>query len=119
MIRYEVKNLIELREVAKALTDVLTAQGVAGGKAFDARLVVCELAGNVIKHARSTAWLEVELFEQELLVKVYAENGLLPPEGSVCPEGTAEGGRGLYLVDRLSAVRTVTEDGGVLVRIEL
>ena len=119
MIRREVKNFIELREAAKALSDLLEADGVTKEFAFDARLILSELAGNVIKHAQSVAFLETEILDGELRLTVYAENGSLPPEESFCPAKTAEGGRGLFLVDKLSAERIVTEDGGVRVIIKM
>ena len=119
MMRYEVKNFIELREISKEIVQTLESLGVEMSVAFNTRLIVCELAGNVVKHAHSTAWIELEVFPYELVLTVYAENGLLPPESSQCPECEREGGRGLYLGDRLSARRTVTENGGVRIEIEL
>ena len=119
MIRYEIKNLIELRSVTKEVEEFLTSHGVGMQKAFDARLVLNELAGNVLKHASSTAWVTMELGRAELHLTVYAQNGVLPPQTSSCPEPPSEGGRGLFLVDTLSVQRMQTPDGGVLVVIEL
>ena len=119
MMRYEVNNFIELRSVSKEIVSALETLGVETGVAFNTRLIVCELAGNVVKHAQCKAWIEIEVSPVELILTVYAENGSLPPEDSNCPECEKEGGRGLYLVDRLSARRTVTQDGGVRIEIEL
>ena len=118
MIKYEVNNLNELRERAKSLVDFLATAGVPLDYAFDSRLIVCELVGNVLKHGRSIATMEAVVEGGEIRLTVYAENGCLPPSVSVCSEVTAEGGRGLYLVDRLSFERTVTVDGGVRVVIK-
>ena len=118
MIKYEVNNLNELRERAKSLVDFLATAGVPLDYAFDSRLIISELVGNVLKHSRSVARMEAFVEGREIHLTVYAENGSLPPSVSVCSEVTAEGGKGLYLVDKLSMKRTVTLDGGVRVVIE-
>ena len=118
MIKYEVNNLNELRERARGIFDFLVTAGVPLEYAFDSRLIVCELAGNVLKHSRSVARMEAFVEGRQIFLTVYAENGCLPPSVSVCSEVNAEGGRGLYLVDNLSMERTVTVDGGVRVIIQ-
>ena len=117
-MKYEVKNLNELQETARMLSLFLVEQGLPRELAFDSRLIISELAANVLKHSRSVARVEVALLTKEVVLTVYSENGLLPPEFSVCSEVTAESGRGLFLVDKLSTKRTVTEDGGVRVTIQ-
>lgn len=115
MVKYEINNLIQLREATQKMGDFLMEHGVPCELAFDSRLIVCELATNVVKHSESVARIEVCVTEKEILLTVYAKNGSLPPVESVCSEVTAESGRGLYLVDKLSVKRRVTEDGGVRV----
>lgn len=117
-MKYEVKNLNELREVARALSVFLLENEVPRELAFDGRLIISELVANVLKHSRSVARIEAAVNGSEVVLTVYAEDGSLPPQRSVCSEVTAESGRGLFLVDRLSAKRLVTEDGGVRVIIK-
>ena len=117
MVKYEINNLTELREATKKMGDFLLEQGVPCELAFDSRLIVCELATNVVKHSESVARIEASVSAKEIVLTVYAKDGSLPPVVSVCSEVTAESGRGLYLVDKLSFQRTVTEDGGVRVGI--
>lgn len=118
-MKYEVKNLNELREASRALSVFLLEKEVPRELAFDSRLIISELAANVLKHSRSVARIEAAVLVGQVVLTVHAEDGSLPPEFSVCSEVTAESGRGLFLVDKLSAKRLVTEDGGVRVIIEL
>lgn len=117
-MRYEVKNLNELREAAHALGVFLSEKGVPHEPVFDSRLILSELAANVLKHSKSVARVEAAVLTREIVLTVYSEDGSVPPSVSVCSEVTAESGRGLFLVDKLSAKRLITEDGGVRVFIK-
>ena len=82
MMKYTVNNLIELNAATKAIHAFLLQGGVPLELAFDSRLIVSELAGNVLKHARSVARVEVRIENGRIELTVHAENGALPPERS-------------------------------------
>lgn len=89
----------------RQLTDELSAAGVVGPAVGDAALVVSELLSNSIRHAwplpgekLQVAWL-VEPGSVEVAVR---DGGGPTQPRQHYPAGSALGGRGLGIVDRLS-----------------
>jgi anti-sigma regulatory factor (Ser/Thr protein kinase) len=89
----------------RQLTDELSAAGVTGPAVGDAALVVSELISNSIRHAwplpgekLQVAWL-VEPGSVEVAVR---DGGGPTRPRQHYPAGSAPGGRGLGIVDRLS-----------------
>lgn len=66
----------------------------------NAMLVACELAENLVRHARSAGWLRVELRGKLLSIAV-ADEDPAPPRLRP-PYERRHGGRGLVVVDELS-----------------
>ena len=50
---------------------------------------------------------------------VKAERVYCPPSKGECPEVNAERGRGIFLVDSVSAERTFTEGGEIIVKVSI
>lgn len=81
---------------------------------FDSRLVIDELASNVLSHGGGRAHIRVECGE-ELRIAVRGDREFRPPEKSTCSDTHAECGRGLYLVDALIVRREYSEQDGICV----
>ena len=66
----------------------------------DARVVVTELVGNVVRHAGTDGWIDLELLDERLRIAVVDH-----ADGRVilrAPDARAEVGRGLRLVEELT-----------------
>lgn len=92
-------------EARRRLTDELSAAGVFGQAVGDAALVVSELLSNSIQHAwplpgeqLQVAWL----FDQGCVQVAVRDGGGPTQPQQHYPAGSALGGRGLGIVDRLS-----------------
>lgn len=116
---FEIENYLALKSAVEELCEYLALNKVADERIFDSKLVVYELLGNVLQHSGGGAKLALELLQEYIELKVMAERVFCPPEKGECAEVTAEHGRGLFLVDSVSAQRAFTEDGGILVRIKI
>jgi len=82
------------------------------GLVHEARLVASELAANAVRHARTQFSITIERRDGEVTISVRDWSSEQPvPE---VPVMLATGGRGLMLVDALSAMWgvTVKADGG-------
>ncbi|MBO5240925.1 MAG: ATP-binding protein [Clostridia bacterium] len=116
---FQINDYASLREAIEDVSRFLNEKDVPSERVFDARLVVNELIGNVFRHAKSTARLGVELNGGFLELHVLSEIPFIPPTISKRAEVFAENGRGLFLVDSVSEERSLTEEGGILVRIKI
>ena len=116
---FEIENYNSLKGAVEELCDFLSLHKVAQEYIFDSKLVVYELLGNVLQHSGGGAKLFMELVQEYIELKVLAERLFFPPEKGTCAELYAEHGRGLFLVDSVSAERTVSDDGGIVVRIKI
>ncbi len=114
MLQFTIKNYADFQSAVTELCDFLAAQALPSDCIFDSKLVVHELLSNVLQHAQGGATLRVELTEENVRIFVRGEEYFCPPTGSL-PDLFSERGRGLYLVDKLSVERTVTETGEILV----
>jgi anti-sigma regulatory factor (Ser/Thr protein kinase) len=117
-MRQDVKNLIEMQAATREFGEALLAYGVPQERVFDCRLIASELLANVLKHAGSTATLQWLLGEEQVEIFVLSPIPYEPPKESRCSGIYAESGRGLFLIDRFSYERTVTEDGAIKVTVK-
>jgi len=69
-------------------------------------LLVSELVSNVVLHARTACWLRIDQQDRSIRVEVDDGDDVLPGE-IVVPDPLASSGRGLVLVDALSAAHGV------------
>ena len=116
---FEIDNYLSLREAIESVNQILLEHDVPAERVFDARLVVSELVGNVLRHAKTTATLGVEISGEFLEMHVRSDVPFVPPKVSKKAEVLAESGRGLFLVDSVSEERVSTKEGGTLVRIRI
>jgi anti-sigma regulatory factor (Ser/Thr protein kinase) len=102
-------------EARRRLTKELTAAGVAESPACDAILVLSELVSNALRHAiplpGGTVRVTWELGSGGLRLEVSDGGGETVPRVHE-PTGSALGGRGLGIVDRLSLRWGVRRDAG-------
>jgi len=92
-------------EARRRLTDELSAAGVFGQAVGDAALVVSELLSNSIQHAWPLPGeqLQVAWLVDQGCIEVAVRDGGGPTQPQQhYPAGSALGGRGLGIVDRLS-----------------
>ena len=118
MLRYEVKTILDLKTAAQEFCRHLEMQSVPQEKVYDCRLVVNELVGNVLRHSGGVATFHGAVSGNCVEIFVHSTAGFIPPKQSECSPITAEGGRGLFLVDKVSISRTVTPDGEIKVIIQ-
>ena len=116
---FRIDNYLSLREAMENVTRTLAEHDVPDERVFDARLVVSELVGNVLRHAQTAATLAVEIGDGFVKVLVQSDLPFVPPTVSKKAELFAESGRGLFLVDSVSDERTCTKDGQICVRIKI
>lgn len=109
----EIKDSDALHAEMKRLCRFLVENQVSETAVFNSRLVVTELAGNALKHAKSTASVRVETEEDCVVIYVSSSKPFTPPVKSRCSGVVSESGRGLYLVDSVCIERSVTSDGAI------
>ncbi len=118
MLRYEVKTILDLKTAAQEFCRHLESRSVPKEKVYDCRLVVNELVGNVLRHSGGIATFYGVVDGDRVEIFVRSTQTFIPPKKSECSPVTAESGRGLFLVDRVSVSRTVTPDGEIKVIIQ-
>lgn len=119
MVVFEINTYASLREAVETVSTLLSERNAPSERVFDARLVMSELVGNVLRHAKTTAKLAVEFDGEFAQLCVYSDIPFLPPTVSRKADVFAENGRGLFLVDSVIEKRTCTQDGKVCVRIKI
>lgn len=115
---FEIGVMSDLKNATQAICRYLEENDIPKEKVFDCRLVVNELVGNVLRHSEGTASVKGNIKEGCIEIFVRSTKVFIPPTVSECSSATAEGGRGLYLVDSVSVSRTVTSDGEIKVVIQ-
>jgi len=90
--------------LARTFTAETLARWSVGGEDVDAvRLVVSELVTNAVRHARASQSITLELSRHDDVVRVMvSDESTSPPEPGDLTSQTAEGGRGVELVDALA-----------------
>lgn len=114
-MNFEVKDLQMLRAALDCFCDFLERSDIAEESIFDSRLVLSELASNVLKHSCEKAVIEGDIVNGKIEVEVTSPSKFVPPEKTTLPEITSEHGRGLYLVDKVGEKRFITPAGGIRV----
>ncbi|WP_410642757.1 ATP-binding protein [Amycolatopsis sp. lyj-346] len=92
---------------ARRFTRLVLLAWTDGAAVDDALLVVTELATNALRHGGGDPVLRLSVHDADVRIEVFDDNPALPVRR---PAG-ADGGWGLALVDRLSAVRGTARHG--------
>jgi anti-sigma regulatory factor (Ser/Thr protein kinase) len=119
MNRWKVNNYIALKQMLKEWTAFLQEEQVFSDAIFNSKLVIDELAGNIIKHAKGEAEVKGKVENGFILLQIHSTKPYIPPKETVCSEVFAESGRGLFIVDKICYSRTSTNDGGIEIRIKI
>ena len=86
---------------------------------FDCKLVASELLSNALRYGGGHAAFAAEKQGGEVVIRVRCANNFRPPDRAECSAVDAECGRGLFLVDALSASRTYSEEDGICVIVRI
>ncbi len=116
---FEIKDYQAMHAAIAKLCDTLQKSSIPSERVFDSKLVISELVGNVLRHTDGKATLHGEINGEFIELTVYSSTAFLPPEKSRPADVYAESGRGLFLVDAVCEKRTLTDEGGILVKIKI
>ena len=116
-MQFEIKDVQTMQTALAEFCRFLDESRVSPQSIFDSRLVATELVGNVLRHAGGMAWFMGEIKDGFVELRVRAERPFIPPKTSQCSTVYSEHGRGLYLVDSVSAERITDENGVTVVKI--
>ncbi len=114
-MKFEVNDLRTLRAALDRFCQFLKDEDVCEESIFDSRLVLSELAGNVLRHTESTARIRCGIVDGKVQVEVSSATAFCPPEKPCLPAAEAESGRGLYLVKEIGELCSATAEGGIRV----
>ncbi len=108
-----------LKRALHEMCERLRADMVPEAAVFDCKVVAHELIENALQYGGGKAYFSYERAGRELRVTVRSEISFRPPDVIVRADVEAERGRGLYLVDALSASRKFSEKEGICAIIEI
>ncbi len=114
-MKFEVGDVQALRAALNRFCQFLEESKVAEESIFDSRLVLSELAGNVLRHTSGHARIFCGIVDGKIEVEVRSDTRFCPPENPCLPAADSENGRGLYLVNTIGESLAVTEEGGIRV----
>ena len=112
---FEIDNFSALKEALRRMCAELSEGDVPDGVVFESKVVANELLVNALQYGGGRAYFNVRREEGTIRIAVRGERAFCPPERAVCSDADAERGRGLFLVDALSARRTYSESEGTIV----
>lgn len=102
MLKIVYRNYSEFSKFSPMIKDYLFRKGQYDEETeYDVRLAICELAGNIIKHSRSAATVNLMMENSSVRIDIsgsypfeYDINGLPPPD--------SEEGRGIFIIKEIS-----------------
>ncbi len=112
-------DFASLKREVERMCNTLAESVVPAAAVFSSKLVASELLTNALVHGSGRAEFSYVREEGEIVIRVYEQDGVRPPDGSSCSDVFAESGRGLFLVDALSDSRTFSEEEGICVIIKI
>lgn len=119
MMYFEIDSYSGLKRALLCLCTAFEEEGVPDGTVFDSKLAVHELVVNALRYGGGKAYVTAERSGREIKIWVRSEISFRPPERTLCPEGDAERGRGLFLVDSVSEERSYSEAEGICIVIRM
>ena len=118
-MNWQVSNFHTMRAALRKMCLALEQDAVAENSVFDCKLIASELLCNALRYGGGSAAFAAEKREGEVVIRVRSANNYRPPERACCSSVEDERGRGLFLVDALSAERTYSEKDGICVVIRI
>jgi anti-sigma regulatory factor (Ser/Thr protein kinase) len=111
----------DLTQVRALVLAQATEAGLAESKANDLVLAVSEVAGNTLRHTRSSGTLAIWHNEREIVCEIHDEGIITNPQaGQVKPGIDATGGHGLWLVNQVcDRVELISGPNGTTVRMHM
>lgn len=119
MMFFEIDDYNALKAALDKMCASFRDEAIPEGAVFDCKLVARELLSNALRYGGGSATLTFERSGDEIRISVKSAVEFEPPKTSVCSDVTAERGRGLYLVDALSAARLYSEEQGICVVVRI
>lgn len=116
---FEIENYETMQSAITQFCRFLNELSVSPESVFDSKLVASELVGNVLRHSNGRATLRGEVQNGFIELTVLSTEQYTPPTQSRKAEVYAESGRGLFLVDAVCERRSLTDEGGIFVKIKL
>ena len=116
---FEVENYAMMKQAIDSFCRFLDEKNIPEESVFTSKLAVTELVGNCLRHAQGRAQFHGEIKDGCIHLTVFSTPQFIPPTISRKADLFAEHGRGLFLVDEVSMERTLTQDGGILVKIKI
>ena len=116
---FEVDDRDALKTALARMCAALEEEAVPPDAVFNCRFVANELLVNALEYGGGRAGLSVRREGDTLRIGVRCPSAFCPPAHPACSDVTAERGRGLFLVDALSAARVYSEEEGICVVIRL
>ncbi len=118
-MQFEIHDYPTMQKSIADFCRFLADFGLSAERIFDCRLVANELIGNVLRHTPGKARLQGDIEDGFVVLTVRSSVAFMPPKTSNCSDVYAEHGRGLFLVDSVCAERITTDEGDILVRIQI
>ena len=115
----KVENYAAMQTALDELCTFLIENGISQDLVFDSKLIACELLGNVLKYTEGESGLYGEIKDGFIGLKISSNSYFALPEKIVCSDILSEHGRGLFLVNKLSGGRIVSEEDGIFVKIKI
>ena len=111
----EIDSFRALKDALRRMCAELSEDGVSDGVIFESKVVANELLVNALRYGGGRAYFNVRCEDGVIRIAVRGEHAFRPPERPAMADTGAEHGRGLFLVDALSARRAYSESEGTIV----
>lgn len=115
----EIDGFSSMKEALERMREELATDEVPEDTLFDARVIAHELLTNALVYGGGRAYLSYRVEGSEVCITVRGVRAFRPPERAARADVSAERGRGLYLVDRLSVRKRYSEEDGVSVFVKI
>ncbi len=112
---FEIDSYSALKEALRRMCAALSEDDVPDGIIFESKVVANELLVNALRYGGGRAYFNMRREGSAIRIAVRGECAFCPPERAAMADADAEHGRGLFLVDALSARRTYSESEGTIV----
>jgi anti-sigma regulatory factor (Ser/Thr protein kinase) len=109
---FDSDDRVAAHEIHRAFVGCLVSAGAGEMQLADAQVVLAELLGNVVRHARGPCEVVLDWSGSEPVLSVLDRGCGFTPSSVLPDDALAESGRGLFIVRTLSAEFSVTRRPG-------